>query len=99
MAVGIQEHFSWKSVAMSAIGSGVAAGIGGTGVFNLTPSTALADPTRMGSASVNSSIGPAWNSRVGTLDKWANDARAAGYGDRRMNVRLFIETGLENSGR
>ncbi|WP_426340089.1 LysM peptidoglycan-binding domain-containing protein [Pseudoduganella sp. S-14] len=41
MAVGIQEHFSWKSVAMSAIGSGVAAGIGGTGVFNLTPSTAI----------------------------------------------------------
>jgi hypothetical protein len=41
IAVGVQEHFSWKSVAMSAIGSGVAAGIGGTGVFNLTPSTAI----------------------------------------------------------
>jgi hypothetical protein len=41
IAVGIQESFSWKSVAMSPIGSGVAAGIGGTGVFNLTPSTAI----------------------------------------------------------
>jgi filamentous hemagglutinin len=58
-----------------------------------------ADPTRMGSASVNSAIGPAWPSRVGTLDSWAAAASDAGYGDRLMNVRLFIETGLFNSGR
>lgn len=58
-----------------------------------------ADPTRMGNANVNSSIGPSWNSRVEALDSWAAKAKEAGYGGHQMNVRLFLETGLINNGR
>jgi filamentous hemagglutinin len=49
-----------------------------------------AAPTRMGDASVNSSIGPAWPSRIGELDAWAAQAKQAGYGDQFMNVRLSV---------
>ncbi|HET7864360.1 MAG TPA: LysM domain-containing protein, partial [Burkholderiaceae bacterium] len=34
IAAGMQDHFSWKQVALGAIGSGVTAGLGQAGVFN-----------------------------------------------------------------
>lgn len=49
-----------------------------------------ADPTKMGRADVNSSIGGSWNQRgrIGSIDKAADDAVIAGLGDRKMNVKL-----------
>jgi hypothetical protein len=48
------------------------------------------DPTKMGRADVNSSIGGSWNQsgRIAGIDKAANDAVGAGLGDRQMNVKL-----------
>jgi hypothetical protein len=41
-----------------------------------------------GDRSVNSSIGSQWRSRIGELDKAANEALAAGLGDAKMNAKL-----------
>ncbi|QRR09754.1 hypothetical protein FPJ27_26360 [Burkholderia sp. MS455] len=48
------------------------------------------DPTRMGSLSVNSSIGGSWNQgdRLSTMEGGARDAISSGKGDALMNVRL-----------
>ncbi|ERJ33385.1 hypothetical protein L810_4294 [Burkholderia sp. AU4i] len=48
------------------------------------------DPTRMGSTSVNSSIGGSWNQgdRLSTMEGGAKDAISSGKGDALMNVKL-----------
>ncbi|MEB4631481.1 polymorphic toxin type 15 domain-containing protein [Burkholderia contaminans] len=48
------------------------------------------DPTRMGSSSVNSSIGGSWNQgdRLSTMEGGARDAISSGKGDALMNVKL-----------
>ncbi|RQU99896.1 hypothetical protein DF047_33790 [Burkholderia cenocepacia] len=48
------------------------------------------DPTRMGSTSVNSSIGGSWNQgdRLSTIEGGAKDAISSGKGDALMNVKL-----------
>ncbi|BBA45206.1 TPA: polymorphic toxin type 15 domain-containing protein [Burkholderia cepacia] len=48
------------------------------------------DPTRMGSTSVNSSIGGSWNQgdRLSTMERGASDAISGGKGDALMNVKL-----------
>jgi hypothetical protein len=48
------------------------------------------DPTRMGSSSINSSIGASWNQggRLGGMDEMAEDAIKNGKGGALMNVKL-----------
>jgi hypothetical protein len=57
---------------------------------NIAGGYTSAMPKRMGDASVNSSIGPAWTSRIAKLDEWAEAAQKAGLGDQPMNVKLKI---------
>jgi hypothetical protein len=38
---GLQDSFSWKNVALSAVGAGVTAGIGASGILNVSSSTAV----------------------------------------------------------
>ena len=78
VATGIQEKFSWKAVGLAAIGGGVSAGIGGSGIFDGIKSGVIrAGVTSAASSLVSQGIGVV----TGLQDKfsWAGVA-AAGVG-------------------
>ncbi|KKI26711.1 polymorphic toxin type 15 domain-containing protein [Pseudomonas syringae group genomosp. 3] len=51
------------------------------------------DPVRMGSSSVNSSIGGSWSSRLKALDDAVDSAMLDGNGGAKLNVRLNVLRG------
>ena len=74
---------------------------------NIAGGWTKAKPGRMGDASVNSAIGPAWNgkgratdkvgdfteTRVKQMDAWAEAAKQNGLGGSKMNVQLYVNGG------
>ena len=53
------------------------------------------EPTRMGNANVNSSIGSSWSSRLPALDDMVNNAVLNGNGSAKLNVRLELLRGAK----
>jgi LysM repeat protein len=92
IAIGVQDHFSWSGVALSALSAGVSAGVGGAATGFIAGEGALAVASR---AVVSNAITQGIGVATGLQDQfsWTNVA-AAGIG---AGVGNVVGQGLQNT--